>query len=541
MEPEGVQQRAQPRPAAAPSPSPSPSPSPVLALRPHATVATLFEADRAKLVAALRALPRDTDLAEVRLDALWPTVPDVERATDDLVALADAAAVPLLATLRPRRQGGRFDGPENVRLGLLQAAARAGFAATDVEMDGLDMPGTVALFRPLAQVVLSTHLSGEAPCRSDGLQALLAMQDLRPAYEKLAFTAGAFPDLLRALEFVRAHHLRGGRPAVSTLSHGGAPLRAVAALAGNRATYGHAPGLAPAVPGQPGLADVAALWAHWGLTRADLDGCAAGDGRWYGVLGMPVLHSESPRIHNAWLRAAGRSERFGALEVPASASALRLLVHAAQRIGLAGASVTAPHKLDAARIAECDATAKAVGAANCVRFEADGRAAGTNTDATAIRRLAARHVRPGTSVLVLGAGGAARAAVWALKDLGAHVVVAARDEAKAKAFHALGASTIPWAQRGQAPADVVVQATPLADASVLADAATPSGEAGLLARKPWVLELVYAGGPTALERAARAAGCAVTDGRTALLEQARDAFRFWTGRDPPATAPGEAA
>ncbi len=502
--------------------------------RPHVAVATCLAGDRDRLLAALRALPAGTDVAEVRLDALWQAVPGVERATDDLLAIAEVGQQtgrPLLATLRPRRQGGQFDGPENVRLGLLQAAARAGFQAVDLEMDGLDMAGEVAAFRPLADIVLSQHLAGPAPCRSDGLQALLAMQDLAPAYDKLAFTASAYPDLLRCLEFVHAHHGRGGRPCVTTMQHGGAALRAAAALAGNRATYGHAPGLPPAVPGQPGLADIQAVWQHWGLTRDDLDAVARGPGKWLAVLGTPVAHSRSPRLHNALLRAAGRPERFGALEVPASASALRLTFHAAQRIGLVGASITAPHKLDAARIAQGDAVVQAVGAANCVRFEPDGAVA-TNTDATAIRRLAAPHRRPGTQALVLGAGGAARAAVHALAALGAQITVAARDPTKAAPLAALGAQVVPWADAAQARPELLVQATTLGSA-----ANDPSPvPASVLANRPWVLEMVYAAGPTALQRDAAAAGCAVTDGLLLLDEQGRDAFAFWFGQPPPAGA-----
>lgn len=499
-------------------------------LRPHATVATLLATDREALRRALATVPADTDLAEVRLDALWPTVPDSDAATDDLLALVDAAKVPLLATLRPRRQGGRFEGPEPVRLGLLQAALRAGFAAVDLEMDGLDMAGETALFRPLGNVVLSVHLAGEAPCRSDGLQALLAMQDLDPAYDKFAFTASAYPDLLRGLEFIHAHHGRGGRPAVSTLQHGGAALRALAPLAGNRATYGHAAGLPPAVPGQPGLADIEAIWHHWGLTRDDLDACARGPGQWLAVLGTPVAHSRSPALHNAWLRAAGRTQRFGALDVPASASALRLTFHAARRIGLLGAAITAPHKVDAARIAEPDAAAQAIGAANCVRFEADGRAVATNTDATAIARLARAHVQAGTPALVLGAGGAARATVHALAGLGAAVTVVARDVKKAEALRRLGAAILAWTDLPRLPPPrVLVQATPIGSG---AGDGNPV-PAALLADKPWVLEMVYAAGPTALQGAAAAAGCPVTDGVDLLQQQARDAYHFWFGEPAP--------
>lgn len=528
MRPEGTHQRAEPRPdegATAPAGAVHPTKPPHL--RPHTLVASILAPDTAAAVAALARMPSEVGLAEVRLDGLWPQVPDIDRATDDLLALTDTARVPLLATLRPVRQGGKFQGPEDVRLSLLQAALRAGFAAADLEVEGPDPAARIGTLRPYGAVVASSHLP-DTPCRSDGMQALLAMQDLGVAYDKLAFVASAFPDLLRALEFAHAHAARGGRPSVSTLVHGGAPTRALLALAGNRATYAAAPGLPPAAPGQPSVDDLLAVWRHWGISPADLDACAAGGGHWFAVIGHPVGHSLSPRLHNAALRAAGRPERFGALDVPASASALRLAFHAAERIGLRGASITAPHKVDAARVAECDEAARAIGAANCVRIEAGGRVLATNTDASAVARLAKGHVKPGSSALVLGSGGFARAATSALKSLGAHVVVVGRDEGKAAAFHALGATLIPWADRAKAPADAIVQATPLTDASVL-----PSTS---LDNRPWVLEAVYADGPTALQRAAEEAGAVVVDGRRLLLAQAEDAYRFWTGGAPDADA-----
>src|SRR5688572_4246824 len=104
-------------------------------LRGHTCVASLLHEDRHRLIEALVSLPDEVDLAEVRLDGLWPTVPDQDKAVDDLLEITAAADVPLLATLRPRRQGGRFDGPEAVRLGLLSAAADAGFEYLDIEVD----------------------------------------------------------------------------------------------------------------------------------------------------------------------------------------------------------------------------------------------------------------------------------------------------------------------------------------------------------------------------------------------------------------------
>ncbi|MFO1535693.1 MAG: type I 3-dehydroquinate dehydratase, partial [Thermoplasmatota archaeon] len=97
------------------------------AFRGHTRIASLMAPDVGQVVAALGRLD-GADAAEIRLDGIWPSVPDPEQAADDIVAILSAAHVPLIATLRPVRQGGRFDGAEAVRVGLLAAAARAGFA-----------------------------------------------------------------------------------------------------------------------------------------------------------------------------------------------------------------------------------------------------------------------------------------------------------------------------------------------------------------------------------------------------------------------------
>ena len=505
------------------------------ALRPHTLVASILAPDAEQAIAALGRLPPQVGLAEVRLDALWPTVPGSDQATDDLLALADAARIPLLATLRPKRQGGRFDGPEQVRLGLLQTALRAGFAFADLEMDGLDASGRVGLLRQDGGVVASSHLP-DTPCRSDGLTALLQMQDVGAAYDKLAFTAGAFPDLLRAFELTRTHAERGGRPAVSTLVHGGAATRALLPLVGNRATYGAAPGLPPAAPGQPTVADLVATWRRWGLGPDDLDLCATAPGPWLAVLGAPVEHSLSPRLHNAALRAAGRRERFGALEVPASSSALRLFLHVAPRLGMVGASVTAPHKVDAARASQGDGAVARTGAANCLRWTGEA-AASTNTDYTALKRLLAPHLAGQTKgpALVLGAGGAARAAIAALQDLGAQVTFTSRDQGRAGAVaKATGAAWLPWDQRATAKPRVVVQATPLG--SKPDDASPLDLPPGLAV----AVECVYAAGPTPFQQAAMSAKATVIDGRLLLVAQAEDAYRFWFGGEPPANAMAKA-
>lgn len=492
----------------------------------HRLVASLLHAKRDQLVANLATLPESVDVAEIRLDALWPTVPDADQATDDLLALRDATDRTLLATLRPEREGGKWKGPEESRIGLLIAAHKAGFDLVDLELpEGPAGPFLSAFRSEVPQFVLSRHQPAPPHCRDDSLLPLLAMQDGRGIYDKLAFPASSFLDDVRAIEAVRLHATRGGRPSVSTLgSTWAAELRALLAVVGNQATYGHAPGLPPAVAGQPGVADIQAIWDHWGLQRGDLAHDGAPLRPWLAVLGNPVARSLSPRMHNATLRTRGRPERYLSWNVPASDSALRLVVSVAARLGMVGASVTYPHKSAAARMATCDPIATAVGAANQLRFHADGRTEATNTDATALRDLLRPHVKAGTSAVVLGAGGAARAALWALKELGATSTFTSRDPKRAEAAKTLG-RWVPWDERATLRSDVWVQATTVGLTPNEPCPATPNGVRT-------AVELNYKGGPTAFQAAALRAGATLIDGRAVVLEQAVHAQRFWFGAEP---------
>lgn len=492
---------------------------------PHRLIATVSAATAEDAAAQLRRLPPGVDLAEVRLDALWQEPPEASRATDDLAALLEAAHTPLLATLRPSREGGAYVGPDDTRVNLLAAAAAAGFAAVDLENDAADMAGLVRAMRAHAgQVILSRHLLDEVPERDLAMRHLTSQQDLGADLHKLAFPAETFSDCLRAMELAYAHAARHGKPVLAPMK---APLliRALLPLVGNAATYGHAPGAPPAAPGQPGVDELLALWHHWGLDPAKL-GPQPGGNRWLCVVGAPVAHSLSPRIHNAALTAAGNGARYGALELPPNPGYLRLLFHVAGRLGLVGCSVTSPHKLETARLARSDAIATELGAANCVRFDSSGPVA-TNTDATALRDLLKPHA--GKTAGVLGAGGAARAALWALQQLGCPATTFSRDAERGRAVaERFGAKWRPYDERAEERPAIWIQATPVGsspeDGSGLSGAALQAADA--------VVEMVYAAGTTELERLAAAAGCHVVSGRDVLLEQGVQAYRFWFNQEP---------
>jgi len=252
-----------------------------------------------------------------------------------------------------------------------------------------------------------------------------------------------------------------------------------------------------------------------------------------GVLGWPVAHSRSPAMHNAAFAALGMDDwRYQLLPVPSEL--LVQTTRALPAVGFLGANVTIPHKQAALALADsASASARAIGAANTLTFDAGGAIAAENTDAPGL--IAALGVQPrGLSALVLGAGGSARAAVWALSEAGAaQVSIWNRTPARAQALaQELGAR----AARTPGPADVLVNCTAVGlDASLGAEEALAQlglgpGEVGGYAL---VADLVYGSGTTPLIGAARAAGARTVEGLEVLLAQGALSFELWTGRQAP--------
>ncbi len=240
-----------------------------------------------------------------------------------------------------------------------------------------------------------------------------------------------------------------------------------------------------------------------------------------GVLGYPVGHSRSPAMMNAAFAELGLDWRY--LHLPVPPELFAATVRALPGSGYRGANVTIPHKLTACGLAdELSEAAAAIGAVNTLSFVDDGRIAGHNTDAGGLVDALGPE-RPGRA-LVLGAGGAARAAVWALREAGAEVGVWNRTpESAARLADELGVS---HAER-PAATDLLVNATSVGlagggglDALPLVEAAT-------------VVDLVYGPEPTELVRWAEGRGARVIDGLEFLVRQGARSFTLWTGREAP--------
>lgn len=254
------------------------------------------------------------------------------------------------------------------------------------------------------------------------------------------------------------------------------------------------------------------------------------------VIGYPVGHSRSPAMQNAALAALGLAEEWSYDAVEVTPDGFEAKVREMAAGGeYAGVNVTVPHKEAALALADsASGAAREIGAANTLSF-ADDQVEAENTDAGGL--LAALPGSPwGSRALLLGAGGAARAALWALVGEGAEVDVWNRTASRAEAICAeLGgravAGTAGEALPDQAEYDLIVNTTAVGLRDEDPFAALPLAADGF-ATGQTVLDMVYGAGAGALLDAAATAGATVVDGIELLVRQGALSLRIWTGRDP---------
>lgn len=253
------------------------------------------------------------------------------------------------------------------------------------------------------------------------------------------------------------------------------------------------------------------------LSQTAREDAAEPDGPRYGVLGWPVGHSRSP----AMMRAAGLA-RYQRL--PVAPEAFDDTVRALHGAGFRGVNVTIPHKQAALALAtSASDAARAIGAANTLTFTGEGEIAADNTDAPGF--IAALGDRPAGSALVLGAGGSARAVVWALARAGADVSIWNRTPERAAG---LGARVV----RAPVAADVLVNCTSVGLDRTSSPFKDLPLDADGLGEYTTVVDLVYRAGGTVLIQEAAKRAIATVDGLEILVRQGALSVTLWTGLAP---------
>lgn len=266
----------------------------------------------------------------------------------------------------------------------------------------------------------------------------------------------------------------------------------------------------------------------------------SGKAKLAGVMGWPVAHSLSPRLHGYWLERHRIDGAYVPLAVPPEKVAMAL--RALPALGFAGANVTVPHKEAALGAADrIEPLAKRIGAVNTIVIDADGALEGRNTDAFGfvanLNDGAPGWRKAATPAVVLGAGGAARAVVAALVDLGISVRLVNRTAERAQILaEAIGGDIdiVSWSRR----ADALDGAGLLVNTTTLGMTGKPALDLALdpLPKTATVNDIVYAPLQTELLQAAAARGNRTVDGLGMLLHQARPGFAAWFGVEPEVTA-----
>ena len=409
----------------------------------------------------------------------------------------------LLVTCRPRRQGGAYVGSEGDRLDLLKRASSIGPCWLDIEadvpqkeLDGLRTSGA-------RNILASWHLweseEGDIPAAAERLRAQDV--DLR----KLAVAVSDAAELaeLRTLSSPGRPLFTIGMGAAGTLSRCRYPAF------GATWTYVSTGAEAATAPGQMTLDQA----LRWGLPEA-------AEHPFLALLGGPqIAHSPGPACYNHLFRRLERPWSYLPVVTTRGRDSLALV----RDLGAMGAAVTMPNKDAAREFAHPDRVVERVGAANSVRFDAPP--VSTNTDVEGVRGPLSRAIdRVGETLpaaLVLGAGGAARAAVQACRDLGLDVLVSARRSEAAEAL--VGSTdTVPWADRTSPRSSVLINATSV------------GGRNGpwpphVALNKAIVFDMTLDPAPSGLLVQAREEGAVTVDGLTMWLEQGAAQTRFLTG------------
>jgi 3-dehydroquinate dehydratase / shikimate dehydrogenase len=421
-----------------------------------------------------------------------------------------------IATCRRREAGGQFEGSVEEQVALLKAAVRAGCQWVDLEIESVQRLGRKALLelRP-AKVIVSYHNYRRTPALGNIYRRL---SRLPVAAAKVAGQINHLRDNLHILRLLKAHRARAPKIIGVGMGPSGLPSRLLALRWGSLFTYA-------SVTNHHG---VAAGQLPWDVMRT-LYRVERIDHRTklYGVVGSHASISLSPTMHNS----AFQAKRVNAAYLPCETANFRDFMSFAEALRFQGFSVTMPFKRAVIRHLDwLDPLARQIGACNTVALQR-GKWMGWNTDSAAVIEVLTKRLRlAGSRILILGAGGAARAAAFALRAEGAEVLLAARREGAAKKLaRAVSAQAIAWAGADNLDVDAVINATPLGMAPHTEG--LPIDLARLRVRV--VFDMVYYPLETRLLSEARGRGLISISGIEMLVAQGARQFEIWTGQAAP--------
>lgn len=458
---------------------------------------------------------RESLFLEFRLDYLPRPLLAMPELKQFMATHAQATAI---ATCRRVAAGGKFKGTLAAELEVLEKAVTSGCQLIDLEIQSAEAMKAAQMerLRSLGAALVISYHDFAATKDLDGI--FERIRPFEPEFIKIVSTAKNLSDNVAMIRFLeRAHDLAS----VIGICMGdqGIISRVLGLRAGSVFTFASAQTGEETGPGQIAARALTDTYRIHQLDAAT---------RVYGVAGNPIKHSLSPVMLNAAFRRQTVNAVFLALQTSRLADLLTLV----REVPLQGLAVTMPLKMEILKhLEKTDPLSEKIGACNTVVRSQDGKLYGFNTDVAAIvRPLEKRLKLKGAKVLVMGAGGAARAAVFGLKDKGAEVFIMNRTpEDGQKLARQAKAKNFKREQLAKASFDVIINATPVGMHGVKATHILEPKE--LNARV--VFDLVYNPIDTPLIRMAREKSIPVITGVEMFVHQGARQFEIWTGKPAP--------
>jgi 3-dehydroquinate dehydratase/shikimate dehydrogenase len=469
--------------------------------------------DPAELVEKAESLVRDNAFLEFRLDYLSRPIlalPKIKRFAEYYPHVA------VIATCRRSASGGKFKGSIPSQLDVLSKAAAAGCQLVDLDLQTAlrCKPAQIQKLRAQAGLILSFH---DFRATKKLQETLEKMSSIPADYYKVVTTATTLYDNVTMMKFLEKggekHSLVG-----MCMGEQGLISRVLGVRAGSAFTFASLSDEEKTAPGQVTGQELRNTYRIEQVDAAT---------RVYGVVGDPVSQSLSPAIMNA----AMRRENVNGVYLALHAKTLKDLMACMRDIPIHGLSVTMPYKQAIVEhLDNTDSHTTKIGACNTVVRAQDGKLYGFNTDAAGVvRPLERRLPIDRAKVLVLGAGGAARAAVFGLKERGAEIYILNRHAAKGqKLARQAHARSVKRADLKKLEFDVIINATPVGMGNTRE---TPLKPDEIKAR--FVFDMVYDPLETQLLKLAKAQGADVIPGYEMFVHQAARQFEIWTGKPAP--------
>lgn len=479
---------------------------------PRVCVAVVGE-DASNIIDRAESLVRDNPFMEFRLDYLSNPAAGLPKLKHFLDLHPEATVI---ATCRRVVNGGKFKGSAAAQLEILTKAAATGFQLVDIELQSAEIlkPAELALLKDRVGVILSFH-DFKATKK---LEETFAEMKRYPAdFYKVVSTATTLSDNVQMMKFLQAHSAQHEMVGLC-MGEQGIISRVLGVRAGSVFTFAAATRGEETAPGQVTAIELRDTY------RIEMVDAAT---QVYGVAGDPISHSMSPVMMNA----AFRRETVNAVFLALHARTMKDLMACVPDIPIRGLSITMPYKQDIVEsLSNSDALTRQIGACNTVVRGQDGKLYGFNTDvAGVVVPLEQRMTLQGAKVLVVGAGGVARAAVFGLKNKGAEVFIVNRTAEKGQALaKQTKAKYLKRTDVARMSFDVIINATPL---GMGGNRQSPLEEKELNTK--FLFDLVYVPAETKLMKMARARNIQVIPGLEMFVQQGARQFEIWSGKPAP--------